>query len=106
MSRMRRLDTPAFALRTMMFSNSSGLESSPCAVTTYCCSTPGSDGGAPRLPTPKDWFWLCTAAATSCTVTPSCAMRSGRSQMRMAMSGEPNTEERFAPGMRFSSSST
>ena len=33
-------------------------------------------------------------------------MRSGRSHTRIAMSGEPNTDERFAPGTRFSSSST
>ena len=66
----------------------------------------GTVGGAPIWPTPKAWFWLWIAADTSCTVMPSCAMRSGRSQTRIAMSGEPNTEARFAPGMRFSSSST
>ena len=33
-------------------------------------------------------------------------MRSGRSHTRIAMSGSPNTDERFAPGTRFSSSST
>ena len=35
---------------------------------------------------------------------PSWAMRSGRSQTRMAMSGRPKTLARLAPGTRFSSS--
>jgi hypothetical protein len=67
---------------------------------------PGRAGAEPIWPMPKVWFWLWMAAATSWTEMPSCAMRSGRSQTRIAMSGRPSTTERFAPGTRFSSSST
>ena len=106
MSLMRTIATPCLSVRTMMFSNSSGLVSKPWAVTTNCCSTPAGIGGAPIWPTPNAWFWLWIALAISCTVIPSWAIRSGRSHTRIAMSGDPNTEERFAPGMRFNSSST
>ncbi len=75
-------------------------------MTTNCCSVPGGAGGAPIWPMPKVWFWLLIALPTSLTPMPSCAMRSGRSHTRMAMSGDPKTDERFAPGMRFSSSRT
>ena len=106
MSFSRTIATPVLAVRMMMFSNSSGLLSRPCAVITYCCSTPGCAGGAPIWPMPKVWFWLWIALLTSSTVMPSWAMRSGRSHTRIEMSARPNTEERFAPGTRLSSSST
>ena len=75
-------------------------------MTTNVCCTPGGLGSAPICPMPKVWFWLWIAFETSSTEMPSCAMRSGRSHTRIAMSGRPNTVARFAPGTRFSSSST
>ncbi len=89
-----------------MLSNSSGLVSKPCVVTTKVCCTPSRLGSEPISPMPKLWFWLWIAAETSCTVMPSWAMRSGRNHTRIAMSGSPKTLERLAPGTRFSSSTT
>ena len=106
MSRSRTIAVPAFAVRTMIDSNSLGSVSSPCAVTTKVCCVPGSAGWPPIWPMPKVWFWLWIACATSRTVMPSCAMRSGCSQTRIAMLGSPITDARLAPGTRLSSSST
>ena len=97
---------PCFAARMMMSSKSSGFCSRPWAVTTKLCCTPLGVGSAPIWPMPKVWFWLWIALATSCTEMPSCAIRSGRSHTRIAMSGRPNTDARLAPGRRLSSSST
>ena len=41
-------------------------------------------GDCPRRPTAYCWFWAATACWTSLAVTPSCAMRSGLSQIRIA----------------------
>ena len=106
MSRSRTMAVPSLAARTMIASNSSGFVSSPCALTTNVCWVPGSAGWPPIWPMPNVWFWLWIAAETSCTVMPSCAIRSGCSHTRIAMSGSPSTDARFAPGTRFSSSST
>ena len=106
MSRSRTIAVPSLAARTMMASNSSGLVSSPCAVTTNVCCVPGTAGWPPIWPMPNVWLWLWIACATSPTVMPSCAMRSGCSHTRIAMSGRPMTDARLAPGTRLSSSST
>ncbi|CAB3763173.1 hypothetical protein LMG29739_04050 [Paraburkholderia solisilvae] len=67
-----------------MFSNSDGSVRRPVVVTANDCSTAPPVGDCPRRPTAYCWFWLATAVCTSDAVMPSCAMRSGRSQMRIA----------------------
>jgi hypothetical protein len=68
----------------MMFSNSAGSVSRPRVVTAKDCCTSRPVGAWPTRPTAYCWFWAATAVCTSAAVTPSSAMRSGLSQMRMA----------------------
>ncbi len=89
--------------RTMMFSNSSARVSRPRAVTVNVSAWPAGAGSAPILPTANCEFCPRMALATSVGVTPSCAMRSGLSQMRIDEPA-PKTKRSPTPGMRFSSS--
>jgi len=73
----RRTSTPSLS-RMMMRSNSSGVRRSVSA------STVNSRIWLSIRPEGSSVFWLLSALSTSCTVTPSAAMRSGSSQMRMA----------------------
>ena len=56
----------------------------PRVVTAKDCSTGLPVGDWPMLPTANCWFWFATACCTSVAVTPSAAMRSGLSQIRIA----------------------
>ena len=64
--------------------NCPGSVSRPGVVTAKVCGTGVGVGDWPMRPTANCWFCSRTALATSVAVIPSCAMRSGRSQMRMA----------------------
>ena len=85
MSFRRTIAAPPFAARMMMLSNSVGSASRPVVVTANDCSTGERRRRLRRCcPTANCWFWLATAFCTSLAVMPSCAMRSGLSQMRIA----------------------
>ncbi|CAG2154758.1 hypothetical protein D3C87_1309880 [compost metagenome] len=72
------------AARRMMFSNSAGSVMRPLVATGKVCLTGPSVGEEPMRPAENCSFCAATALFTSSTVMPSRAMRSGRSQMRMA----------------------
>ncbi|SAL88391.1 hypothetical protein AWB67_07587 [Caballeronia terrestris] len=84
MSFSRTIAAPPLDARMMTLSNSAGSARRPVVVTANDCSTGAPVGDCPMLPTANCWFWFETAFCTSDAVTPSCAMRSGLSQMRIA----------------------
>ena len=67
-----------------MFSNSAGSASRPFAVSENTSAWPLSTGGCPILPGANWAFCSLITPISSLTVTPSCVMRSGLSQIRMA----------------------
>ncbi|MCY1283456.1 hypothetical protein D9M70_323360 [compost metagenome] len=67
-----------------MFSNSAGSVMRPLVASGKVCVTGPVVGDWPMRPAEYCWFCAATAFLTSSTVMPSEAMRSGRSQMRMA----------------------
>ena len=67
---------------------------------------PGGDGSRPRRPAGFVVFCSCTAAETSPTVTPSCAIFSGLSWSSIEKSRVGNGVASPMPGTRLSSSTT
>ena len=85
--------------RRIMLSNCAG-SVMVLVVTGNVCFTGYGVGGAPIRPTANCWFWFLIALAISVVEMPSCAIRSGLSQMRIAYSGTPKIDAWLAPGIR------
>ncbi len=90
----------------MMFSNCTGSLKRPSVTTGTVISTGFDVGDWPMAPALNCWFCFAIAVWTSVGVMPRDAMRSGLSQIRIALSAAPNSEAWFAPGTRFTASST
>ncbi|MNS73166.1 hypothetical protein D3C72_1065980 [compost metagenome] len=70
--------------RRIMFSNSAGSVIWPLVAIGNVCRTGSVVGDCPIRPAENCWFCALTAFLTSSVVMPSDAIRSGRSQSRMA----------------------
>ena len=81
---LRRTSEPSAFARTMISPNSASSSRRPLVRTAYVNSVPGFAGGPPICPAGLSWFCWLTALTISGTVIPSLAIRSGRSQTRMA----------------------
>ncbi len=105
MSRIR-ISEPSGSARTTMSLNSWGVCSRPIVVTGIVSWVPGGAGSPPSRPAGLVAFCSRTAAATSFTVTPSCAILSGSSWISIENCNPPNVVALPTPCTPFSSSST
>jgi hypothetical protein len=80
--------------------NSSGVVRRPVVVTGIVSCVPAGDGWRPMRPPGFVAFCSCTAAATSSTVIPSCAMRSGSRLMSIEKSSVLKNVVLPTPGRR------
>ncbi len=76
MSRTRTID-PSLLARITTLPNSSGLTNLPLVITGRVSWVVSGDGSRPSRPAGLVVFCSCTAAETSCTVSPIWAIRSG-----------------------------